>query len=310
MELFQELNIKTELQDSFITIGVFDGVHLGHKHLMKKLIGSAKRNQKSAGIVTFKNHPATVINPKFQPNFLTNLETKLSLLEATGVDFVSAITFNPALAEFSAKDFLSLLKSKLGMKGLVVGPDFQMGRNREAGVDKLSALGKEIGFSLEIIEVQEKSGTQIRSTAVRNLISTGDVRGASIMLGRLYSLQGCVITGMKRGRLLGFPTANLTIGQDICIPANGIYATIATVNGSRYPAATSVGINPTFDGKEQTIETYILDFDKDIYGEKISVEFFDRLRDELSFENIDDLLVQMKEDISTVKNLTKSGELQ
>jgi riboflavin kinase/FMN adenylyltransferase len=130
------------------------------------------------------------------------------------------------------------------------------------------------------------------------------------MLGRPYSLQGCVITGMKRGRSLGFPTANLTINQDICIPANGIYATVATVKGSRYPAATSVGTNPTFDGKEQTIETYILDFDEDIYGEKISIEFFDRLRDELSFENVDDLLVQMNVDVSAVRKLVKSGELQ
>ena len=310
MELSQELNIKKELRDSFITVGVFDGVHLGHKHLMKKLIEAARKSQKSAGIVTFKNHPATVLNPKFQPNFLTDLETKLHLLKSTGVDFVSAITFNEAVAEFSAKDFLGLLRRKLGMKGLVVGPDFQMGRNREAGIGRLSALGKEIGFTVEIIEVQEKSGTQIRSTAVRNLISEGDVKKASIMLGRQYSLQGCVISGMKRGRLLGFPTANLTIDQDICIPANGIYATIAIVNGTRHSAATSVGTNPTFDGKEQTIETYILDFDKDIYGEKISIEFFDRLRDELSFENVDDLLGQMKADVSTVKNLTKSGRLQ
>ena len=310
MELFQELNIEKKLQDSFVTVGVFDGVHLGHKYLMKRLIESARKNRKSAGIVTFKNHPATIINPEFQPNFLTNLETKLDLLKDTGVDFVAAITFNSALAEFSAKDFLDLLKSELGMKGLVVGPDFQMGKNREAGVDRLSSLGEEMGFTLEIIEVQEKSGTQIRSTAVRNLISMGDVKKASTMLGRGYSLQGCVITGIKRGRLLGFPTANLTIDQDICIPANGIYATVATVKGSRYPAATSVGTNPTFDGKEQTIETYILDFDKDIYGEKISIEFFDRLRDELSFENVDDLLGQMKADVSTVKNLTKSGRLQ
>ncbi len=310
MELFQELNIKKELQDSLITVGVFDGVHLGHKHLMAKLIEAAKKSQKSAGIVTFKNHPATVLNPKFKPNFLTNLETKLALLEATGVDFVSAITFNKTVSEFSARDFLGLLKNELGMKGLVVGPDFQMGRNREAGVDRLSALGKEIGFTLEIIEVQEKAGVQIRSTAVRNLISAGEVRKASVMLGRQYSLQGSVITGMQRGRLLGFPTANQTIDQTICIPANGIYATVATVNGTKYPAATSVGTNPTFHGKEQTIETYILDFDKDIYGENIEIEFFDRLRDEMSFENVDDLMVQMEADVSTVKKLSKSGELE
>ena len=310
MGLFQELKIEKKLQDSFLTVGVFDGVHLGHKHLMEKLTESARKNRKSSGILTFKNHPATILNPKFQPNFLTSLETKLALLEATGVDFVSAITFDEVVAKFSAKDFLCLLKRKLGMKGLVVGPDFQMGKNREAGVERLSDLGKEIGFTLEIIELQEQSGMEIRSTVIRNMISTGNMREASIMLGRLYSLRGLVITGMKRGRLLGFPTANITFDQEICIPANGIYATIAIVGGIRYSAATSIGTNPTFNGKEQTIETYILDFDKDIYGEEITIEFYDRLRDELLFENVDDLLVQMKADISTVKKLTKSGELR
>ena len=310
MGLFQELKIEKKLQDSFLTVGVFDGVHLGHKHLMEKLTESARKHRRSSGILTFKNHPATILNPKFQPNFLTSLETKLALLEATGVDFVSAITFDEAVAKFSAKDFLCLLKRKLGMKGLVVGPDFQMGKNREAGVERLSDLGKEIGFTLEIIELQEQSGMEIRSTVIRNMISTGNMREASIMLGRLYSLRGLVITGMKRGRLLGFPTANITFDQEICIPTNGIYATIAIVNGIRYPAATSIGTNPTFNGKEQTVETYILDFDKDIYGEKITIEFYDRLRDELLFENVDDLLVQMKADVSTVKKLTKSGELR
>ncbi len=310
MGLFQELKIEKELQDSFLTVGVFDGVHLGHKHLIERLTESARKNRRSSGILTFKNHPATILNPKFQPNFLTSLETKLALLEATGVDFVSAITFDEAVAEFSAKDFLCLLKRKLGMKGLVVGPDFQMGKNREAGVERLSDLGKEIGFTLEIIELQEQSDMEIRSTVIRNMISTGNMREASTMLGRLYSLRGLVITGMKRGRLLGFPTANITFDQEICVPANGIYATIAIVDGIRYPAATSIGTNPTFNGKEQTIETYILDFDKDIYGEKITIEFYDRLRDELLFENVDDLLVQMKADVSTVKKLTKSGELR
>ena len=310
MGLFQELKIEKELQDSFITVGVFDGVHLGHKHLIERLTESARKNRRSSGILTFKNHPATILNPKFQPNFLTSLETKLALLEATGVDFVSAITFDEAVAEFSAKDFLCLLKRELGMKGLVVGPDFQMGKNREAGVERLSDLGKEIGFTLEIIELQEQSDMEIRSTVIRNMISTGNMREASTMLGRLYSLRGLVITGMKRGRLLGFPTANITFDQEICVPANGIYATIAIVDGIRYPAATSIGTNPTFNGKEQTIETYILDFDKDIYGEKITVEFYDRLRDELLFENVDALLVQMKADISTVEKLTKSGELR
>ena len=310
MGLSQELNIKKSLRDSFITIGVFDGVHLGHKHLAEKLIESAVKNGKSSGIVTFKNHPAAVINPQFQPNFLTSFETKFHLLKNTGVDFVSAITFDHKVADLTAKDFLSLLKSRLGMKGLVVGPDFQMGKNREANTDRLATLGSELGFELEVVDVQTKGGEQVRSTMIRSLISDGDVKNASVMLGRKFSLEGSVITGMKRGKSLGFPTANLKTNKDIAIPSNGIYATVATIKGVRSPAATSVGTNPTFPGKKQTIETYILDFDKNIYGQSLSVSFYEKLRNELTFNNVDDLIEQMKSDVSEVRKLNKSGELQ
>ncbi|PZC42490.1 MAG: riboflavin kinase / FMN adenylyltransferase [Chloroflexi bacterium] len=310
MGLSQELNIEKDLRDSFITIGVFDGVHLGHKHLATKLIESAIKNRKSSGIITFKNHPAAVINPRFQPDFLTSFETKLDLLKDTGVDFVSAITFDQKIADLTAKDFLRLLKNRLGMKGLVVGPDFQMGKNREADTVKLATLGSELGFVLEVVDVQTKGKNQVRSTMIRNLISNGNVKNASVMLGRKFSLEGSVITGMKRGKSLGFPTANLKINNDIARPSNGIYATVATISGVRYPAATSVGTNPTFGGKEQTVETYILDFDKNIYGQSLSISFFEKLRNEITFNGVDNLIAQMESDVSEVRKLTKSGELQ
>ena len=310
MGLSKELNIKKDLRDSFVTIGVFDGVHLGHKHLAEKLIQSAMKNGKSSGIVTFKNHPAAVINPQFQPNFLTTFEAKLELLKDTGVDFVSAITFNQEVADLTAKDFLRLLKNRLGMKGLVVGPDFQMGKNREADTVRLATLGSELGFALEVLDVQTKGGFQVRSTMIRSLISTGDVKNASVMLGRKFSLEGSVIKGMKRGKSLGFPTANLKTNKDLAMPSNGIYATVATIKGVRYPAATSVGINPTFGGKEQTIETYILDFDKNIYGQSLSISFYEKLRNELTFNSADKLIEQMKADVLEIRKLNKSGELQ
>jgi riboflavin kinase/FMN adenylyltransferase len=310
MGLSQELNIEKDLRDSFITIGVFDGVHLGHKHLATKLIESAIKNRKSSGIITFKNHPAAVINPRFQPDFLTSFETKLDLLKDTGVDFVSAITFDQEIADLTAKDFLRLLKNRLGMKGLVVGPDFQMGKNREADTAKLATLGSELGFDLEVVDVQTKGKNQVRSTMIRNLISNGNVKNASVMLGRKFSLEGSVITGMKRGKSLGFPTANLKINNDIARPSNGIYATVATISGVRYPAATSVGTNPTFGGKEQTVETYILDFDKNIYGQSLSISFFEKLRNEITFNGVDNLIAQIESDVSEVRKLTKSGELQ
>jgi riboflavin kinase/FMN adenylyltransferase len=234
----------------------------------------------------------------------------LDLLKDTGVDFVSAITFDQEVADLTAKDFLRLLKNRLGMKGLVVGPDFQMGKNREADTAKLATLGSELGFDLEVVDVQTKGGNQVRSTMIRSLISNGDVKNASVMLGRKFSLEGSVITGMKRGKSLGFPTANLKINKDIARPSNGIYATVAMVSGVRYPAATSVGTNPTFGGKEQTVETYILDFDKNIYGQSLSISFYEKLRNELTFNSVDNLIAQVKSDVSEVRKLTKSGELQ
>ena len=302
MGLSTELNIKKDLRDSFVIIGVFDGVHLGHRHLAEKLIQFAMKNGKSSGIVTFKNHPAAVINPRFQ--------AKLDLLKDTGVDFVSAITFNQEVAALTAKDFLRVLKNRLGMKGLVVGPDFQMGKNREADTVRLATLGSELGFALEVLDVQTKGGFQVRSTMIRSLISTGDVKNASVMLGRKFSLEGSVIEGMKRGKSLGFPTANLKTNKDLAMPSNGIYATVATIKGVRYPAATSVGINPTFGGKEQTIETYILDFDKNIYGQSLSISFYEKLRNELTFNSVDKLIEQMKADVLEIRKLNKSGELQ
>jgi len=145
---------------------------------------------------------------------------------------------------------------------------------------------------------------------IRSLISNGDVKNASVMLGRKFSLEGSVITGMKRGKSLGFPTANLKTNKDIAMPANGIYATVATIAGDRYPAATSVGTNPTFGGKEQTVETYILDFDKNIYGQSLSISFYEKLRNELTFNSVDNLIAQVKSDIVEVRKLNQSGELQ
>jgi riboflavin kinase/FMN adenylyltransferase len=234
----------------------------------------------------------------------------LDLLKDTGVDFVSAIKFDQDVADLTAKDFLRLLKNKLGMKGLVVGPDFQMGKNREADTVRLATLGSELGFDLEVVDVQKKGRNQVRSTMIRSLISNGDVKNASVMLGRKFSLEGSVIKGMQRGKSLGFPTANLKTNKDLAMPSNGIYATVATIAGIRYPAATSVGTNPTFGGKEQTVETYILDFDKNIYGQSLSVSFYEKLRNEITFNSLDNLIAQVKSDVSEVRKLNKSGELQ
>ena len=189
------------------------------------------------------------------------------------------------------------------MKGLVVGPDFQMGKNREANVSKLSTLGKKQGFTLNVIDVKEIKGLTVRSTSVRDALREGKIEEASKILGRNYSVEGNIVEGEKRGRQLGFPTANFDISADICIPANGIYATFIHVNGKQYLSATSIGTNPTFDVKQRTVETFIMDFNQNIYGFRPKLEFVSKLRDEIAFDSINLLIEQMTKDVEKAKNI-------
>ena len=294
-----------------VAIGNFDGFHLGHQQLIKTLKARSKELSLKSTVVTFEPHPQTYFQPHIRLTRLSSVREKLELFRDYGVERVIALRFNEQLASLSAEDFVrKYLVESLSASHVVVGYDFGFGAGRSGTAEGLQALGDAYGFGVSRVAAVSIDGEKIGSTRVREVLQSGDLALAARLLGRPYAISGRVLYGDQRGRTWGFPTANLTINQDICIPANGIYATVATVKGSRYPAATSVGTNPTFDGKEQTIETYILDFDEDIYGEKISIEFFDRLRDELSFENVDDLLVQMNVDVSAVRKLVKSGELQ
>ena len=253
MSIAEELKISKTHTESVITIGVFDGVHLGHRHLINSLKDHAKTLQCSSGVITFKNHPASIINPHFEPDFVTTLEHRISLLRNTKVDFVCPITFNNEVASLGAGDFIKLLQDHLGMKMLVVGPDFQMGKGREANVNELYKLGSQLGFELEVVKVEQRNGISVRSTELRKQLSQGKVETVSLMLGRPFSITGKVVEGFKRGREIGFPTANLESEGGISVPKNGIYSTVATVSGKKYMAASSIGTRPTFDNGSRTI---------------------------------------------------------
>ena len=306
MRIEQELEQAQNDKDSVLTIGVFDGVHRGHQSLIAKVIAEASEIGAASGVLTFRNHPDSVLNPDFKPQYITSIEERIRLIQGLGVEFVAPVTFDKEVAGLRARKFAKLLRSKLRMRGLVVGPDFAMGYKREGNVEALSSLGEEIGFSVSVVDLLSEGGDAVHSTSIRKAIVEGSVNKAAKNLGRHFSISGTVVAGQKLGRTLGFPTANLEVGPDMAIPGNGIYATRAFVDGECHMAATSIGTRPTFDGKGRTIEAFLLGFDKNLYNRQLRLEFVQRLRDELKFDSVDDLLKQMELDVEQTRKLLQT----
>ncbi len=289
-----------------LTIGVFDGVHRGHQRLIGKVVDEAKQHGCSAGVLTFRNHPDSVFNPDFCPRYITSVPERIRLIKQIGVDFVVPITFDREIAAIRAKDFAAMLCDTLRLRSLVVGPDFAMGYKREGTVDALSAIGADMGFTVSIVELLSEDAAPVSSTGIRHALVRGDVSAAAKMLGRNFTLDGTVVSGEKRGRTLGYPTANLAVSPGMAIPANGIYACRAYVDGVAHMAATSIGVRPTFNGEGRTIEAFLLQFDKDLYNKGLSLEFVQRLRDELKFDSVDDLLEQMRQDVEQTQAILQT----
>ncbi len=306
MRIDQELAQASIDRDSALTIGVFDGVHRGHQRLIAKVIREAAAKGCMAGVLTFRNHPDSVLNPNFRPQYITGIEERIRLLKELGVDFVIPIRFDLELASLRAKKFVELLRSRLRMRGLVVGPDFAMGYKREGNVETLASLGAEIGFSVSVVDLLSEGGDPVRSTSIRQALAEGKVSDVAKKLGRDFAISGTVVSGEKRGRTLGYPTANLEVGHQMAIPGNGIYATRAFVDGEAYMAATSIGTRPTFDGTGRTIEAFLLSFDSNLYNRVLRLEFVQRLRDELKFDSVEALLKQMQLDVEQTRTLLEA----
>ena len=304
MSIEEDLAHLEPERDSTITIGVFDGVHRGHRYLIDKLLEEARSAGTLAGVVTFRNHPITVLRPGARALFLTDLDERVRLLKELGVDFVVPVRFDRELARLSSRDFLRRLYERLRMRRLVVGPDFAMGRDRDGTLETLPAIGESVGFSFKSVDLMTDSAGVVKSTTIRNSILEGDVSRAARMLGRNFSVSGVVGHGLERGRELGFPTANLEVSPDMIFPGNGIYATWARLDTGVYMAATSIGVRPTFDdGENRTVEAYLLDFSADIYGQPLQLEFVRRLRGEEKFDSIQALLDQMDEDVRRAREI-------
>ena len=286
-----------------VTIGVYDGVHLGHRGLLQRVQAMADTMQAASAVITFDRHPAAVVRPESAPKLLTDLEQRIELLGDTGVDYALVVHFDAERAQESAEDFVrEVLVGCLGARAVVVGHDFHFGRNRGGNVSLLQKMGAELGFDvlgLTLID-DEDAHEVVSSTRIRRLLQEGDVEHAALLLGRAHEVRGTVQHGDKRGRELGFPTANVGVPADILLPADGIYAGwLVRSDGTTHPAALSLGRRPTFyeDADMSLLEAYVLDFDADLYDERVKVRFVRKLRDEVKFDSVEALVEQMGRDV-------------
>jgi riboflavin kinase/FMN adenylyltransferase len=290
-----------------VTIGAYDGVHLGHQHLLRELKERAESLGVSTEVVTFDRHPASVVRPESAPLQLTDIEQKLDLLAGCSIDRVVVVPFDSERASESAEDFVNeVLVGSLGARLVVVGSDFHFGNMRRGNVSLLEEMGEKLGFEVIGVKLEhDPEGIPVSSTRIRELVAAGRVAEASALLGRFHELRGTVERGDSRGGPeLGFPTANVAVPPGMATPTEGIYACwYIRPDGSRHPAAVSFGRRPTFkpEGAPALLEAHLLDFAGDLYGERARVAFVDRLRDELRFDSVDDLVAQMDRDVEDTR---------
>jgi riboflavin kinase/FMN adenylyltransferase len=296
-------------RDTAITIGVFDGVHCGHQHLLARLKEQALAKNLLTGVVTFQQHPEDVLTPRAKLPFLTDMKTRTSLLKREGIDFVVPLTFDKDLAQLTPRDFITLVQEKLRMKVLVVGTDFALGKNRVGDINALEKLSREMNFNFFAIPPLEIDGEIVSSTAIREAMVAGDMPRVRKLAGHYFSLHGKVVPGTGQGEGLGFPTANLNVNKGQALPPDGVYASWAHINGNTYESMTNVGLCPTFEHEKRTIEAYILDYSGDLYGSDLSVDLVGKLRDEEKFSSIKDLKEQIARDIKAGKSVLESMEV-
>ena len=295
---------EVNLQNSWLTIGVFDGVHRGHQEIIKKLTTGAHTNDAPAVVLTFDPHPASVLSGQ-EIKCLTLPDERADLLGKLGVDVVITEPFTRELSTVSAHDFMSRLTRRLGLQHLLIGYDFALGKGREGNAARLTEIGSELGYALEVVSALSDESGVISSTEIRKLIEIGNVTEAARLLGHPYSLHGPVIHGDARGRTINVPTANIGYSTEKMIPAKGIYACWAYLDDKKYRAAINIGTNPTFtpDKRSANVEVHLLDFRREIYGEDVRLQFVARLRDELRFDSVDRLIDQIWKDVEIARKM-------
>jgi riboflavin kinase/FMN adenylyltransferase len=296
--------ITEDFRGSFVTIGNFDGVHLSHRHICRKLASEARDAGAKSLVITFDPHPKMILHPDIRPFFLiTTLEEKLNLLEDCGIDATLIIPFSPDYAKTTAREFVyETLGRKLAIKKIIIGHDYTFGQNKEGNDAYLISAGKELGFEVEVIDAFKVGEDIVSSTLIRNLILKGKVADAGKLLGKCYNVAGPVVTGFGRGVKLGFPTANIEPQKELLPPA-GIYAAFVEVEQKRYMAALNIGAKPTFADYTFTFEAHLLNFDGDLRGKRLNTEFVEKLRDIVKFDSPEMLKKQIAADVEKVREI-------
>jgi riboflavin kinase/FMN adenylyltransferase len=314
MRTYDDIRQASLTGPTFICIGNFDGLHLGHQALLLRAceLAAAAGPGAQTAVVTFEPHPLAVLRPGTPLLKLTTPGERLMIAAALGIDVGVVHPFTRDTAQTEPRDFVGVLVRHLGMAGLIVGPDFALGRNRTGDIPALRALGEELGFVVEVVPPVEWSGIPARSSTVRETLLAGDVATAAGLLGRAYAVTGPVQQGDRRGRTIGIPTANVAYAADKLLPADGVYATITRLclpqRAYAFPSVTNIGVRPTVDGLHHRVEAHLLDFPPrelpdDLYGEVLSVEFVARLRGEQRFAGLDALVAQIQQDIAQARAL-------
>jgi riboflavin kinase/FMN adenylyltransferase len=277
-------------------MGVFDGVHLGHRRVLESL-GDADTDLTKVAM-TFGTHPASLLSPDGAPLRLSTLKRRFDLFEDAGIDRIAVLGFDEEMRTMAPEDFVRrFMVEGLNARFVVVGVGFRFGRDAAGNAEMLAELGRRDGFQVEVIDIACDGGTEIRSTTVREALKSGDVERAAKMLGRSYDLEGVVVPGDGRGRRIGVPTANVSFPTMLTVPRHGVYAVNAVIDGMGHPAIANLGIRTTSGGENEVLEVHVLGFDRDLSGKHVRIEFVGWIRDESRFESIDDLLVQIQNDI-------------
>ncbi|MGL4991092.1 MAG: bifunctional riboflavin kinase/FAD synthetase [Sarcina sp.] len=283
-------------EKTYIALGSFDGIHKGHLTLMEEVIKLSEKNDAKSMVYTFKNHPLTIISKTSKPKIIMSNDKKIKVLKNMGIDIVCLETFDRKLMGMEPKTFIEMLLKNFNAKGIVVGFNYRFGYKNKGDIALLEKLSKELNFELIVMKPYKEDGNVISSSLIREFIAKGKIEQANKLLTRAFELDGIVVHGKKLGRTIGFPTVNLKYNEEIILPKIGVYYTNVEIDNKIYKGITNVGNNPTVNGDTITVETYILNFSKDVYGQKIRIYFIEHIREQKKFESLESLKKQLEKD--------------
>jgi riboflavin kinase/FMN adenylyltransferase len=304
MEIFWGLDTFKKLDNAVVTMGTFDGVHLGHQQIFKDIVNTAIQHQSKSVVITFDPHPRKVLNPSVQIPLINTLEEKIELLAQTKIDYLIVIHFDKQFSELSSLDFITeILVNKIGCTQLVIGYDHHFGKNREGSFEYLKNNGHLFGFEVKEISAQKVNETKISSTAIRQYVIDGEIQKANQLLNYPYTLTGTIINGEKIGRTIGFPTANFQVSNEKLLPKIGVYLAKIEIENNSFFGMLNIGNKPTFGSNLLSIEIHIFDFNQDIYNKKAKLLLYQRIRDEIAFNNVNELVYQLEKDKTICQNI-------